>query len=294
MVARVKRSSIKVPESSAKAAASGGGRVKKQSAKPSALHAVGRPSESRTAMIQVPKVVPKPGQSLVNCTVDTLRHAVLTAGSPSEFLGSETELIERLGVSRPTFRQATKLLCHENLLVIKRGVGGGFFTQAPSIDAVSRLAAVYLNAQKTSLRQLNDAVSPLLTEAARLLAQHADADRRGELAAFVARCEDPRAPESRLDPVRRLLAFEELLAELAGNPAICLMTSVMRDLARATRHRYFKITPDRAVSYQVFQARLAAAIEEGDAEVATLICDRQFSEIRAWLPADEVSLSVGR
>src|ERR1700748_131872 len=108
------------------------------------------------------------GVSLVQQAVDALRRAVLEAPGPDVFLGSEEQLIAALGVSRPTFRQAAKLLRHENLLTIKRGMGGGFFTRSPSADAVSRMAAIFLDAQGTGMRQINDVVGPLQAEAARV------------------------------------------------------------------------------------------------------------------------------
>src|SRR5690554_8119325 len=76
-----------------------------------------------------------------------LRDHIL-AGHEGEYLGSESELLERLGISRPTFRQAARLLEHEQLLVIKRGVGGGFYSRRPSIHTVANSAALYLRSEE--------------------------------------------------------------------------------------------------------------------------------------------------
>ena len=245
------------------------------------------------------KSMPKPvlrgsaaaeGSSLVSQAVDGLRKVVLDAPGPGTFLGSESDLMVALQISRPTFRQAAKLLLHENLLTIKRGVGGGFFTQAPSGEAVSRAAALYLNLHQTTLRQISDVAMPLQTEAARLLANHPDPVHRAGLRAFVARFDAGDPTDAERNPFRRMLAFEQLLGELAGSPAIWLVMKVMRDLVRDPRHAHFKLTADRAAAYEQFQRRLADAVLDGDAQMTVLISQRHSALVRSWL--DEVAVTA--
>lgn len=238
------------------------------------------------------RISPVDGVSLVNQTVDALRRAVLSAPGPNVFIGSEEQLIAALGVSRPTFRQAAKLLRHENLLTIKRGMGGGFFTQAPSGEAVSRMAAIYLNSQGTTMRQISEVASPLQAEAARQLARNPDRAVRAGLTEFLARYRSGEVPEAEQDPIRRMLAFERELGVLAGNPAISLVMHVMRDLLRDVRHSYFTLTPERIQSYEAFQERLARAVLDGDPEMAALISDRYTSEFASWLPDDRMKLDA--
>jgi DNA-binding FadR family transcriptional regulator len=243
--------------------------------------AAAKPGPAR-ARPRVRAVSGKAGVSLVSQAVDALRRVVLAAPGPGTFLGSEDQLITALGVSRPTFRQASKLLRYENLLTIKRGVGGGFFSESPSGEAVSRVAAIYLNAQGTSLRQLNDVVGPLQCEAARLLAENPDRALRARLGEFLAQLRSSEAPQPKHRVVRDLLAFEQCLGELAGNPAILLVMKVMRDLVRDVRHGSFKMTPARAAIHEDFQTRLSAAILDGDAEMAVLLCRRHGAEVSSW------------
>src|SRR5690554_6008340 len=72
-----------------------------------------------------------------------LRDHIL-AGHEGEYLGSESEVVERLGIRRPSFRQGARILEDGELLVIKRGGGGGFFSRRPSIHSVSYSAALFL------------------------------------------------------------------------------------------------------------------------------------------------------
>ena len=52
-------------------------------------------------------------------------------------LGSEEDMLSRHKVSRPTFRQAAALVAQEQLLTIRRGVGGGYFVTRPKPEAVA-------------------------------------------------------------------------------------------------------------------------------------------------------------
>src|SRR5690606_4084804 len=99
--------------------------------------------------------------SAVRSTAARLRDMAL--GQDADFfLGSEEQLIRLLDVSRPTFRQAARLLEHEQLLTIRRGPGGGFFTRRPSADAVVHLASICLVAQRSRVSHMLQAGAPLV------------------------------------------------------------------------------------------------------------------------------------
>lgn len=247
-----------------------------------------RPRASTAAVTPtLPRIEAARGASLVNLTVDALRKAVLAAAGPGVFLGSEEQLIEALGVSRPTFRQATKLLLHENLLVIKRGMGGGFFTQTPSGEAVSRMAAIYLNAQGTTLLQIHDALVPLMAEAAVLVSRNSDAAVRSRLYDELLQLQSAACPDGR-SAIRDLLQFVRLLGEQCGNAAVALMMTVLRDLLRDAGHGDVAISPERAKVLGDFQRALAEAVRDGDTQRVFDVAIRYGSEIRSWIPAGSV------
>jgi GntR family transcriptional repressor for pyruvate dehydrogenase complex len=222
--------------------------------------------------------------SRVQQAVDALRKRILSISQDNHFLGSEDRLIATLGVSRPTFRQAARLLEHEQLLKIKRGIGGGFFTRAPSAAVVSRLASSFLNAQGTTLLQLNDATGPVLIEAVGLLARNSNPAVRTRLIEFVNEHAGFEESDDERLHVKTILEFEQLIGQLCGNPALELMINVMRDLVRNPRHGYFRIDRKRARVYSEFSRRLARSVADGDAEMAMLIVKRHVEDIRAWLP----------
>ena len=57
-----------------------------------------------------------------------IQHYVQDEGlAPGDFLGREEDLAAEFGVSRPTLREALKLLSSGNLIRATKGPGGGIF-----------------------------------------------------------------------------------------------------------------------------------------------------------------------
>ena len=73
---------------------------------------------------------------------------------PGELVGTEPELIEREGVSRALLREAVRLLEHHHIARMRRGPGGGLFVMAPSANAVTETAAIYLARRGMTLAEL--------------------------------------------------------------------------------------------------------------------------------------------
>lgn len=205
------------------------------------------------------------GSPVVHQAITALRKRILAAHDNDEFLGNEKALIAELGISRPTFRQAARLLEHELLLRIKRGNGGGFYAQPHSSRMLSRMAAIQLNACGTSVQQISDAMEPVFEQAAVLLSTTADRSARERLAA----CRDEAAA----------LAFETTVGDLCGNPVIALMLHVMRDLIDAADGATPALPCEPGRTRAEFQRELVAAILAGDAEMARLLIRRHGMRI---------------
>ena len=225
------------------------------------------------------------GSSLVFQTVEALRRRILAAaGDADPFLGTEDQLLESLGVSRPTFRQAARLLQHEQLLRVKRGLHGGCFARAPSPSVVSRLASIYLHFQSATLGDVSDAMAPLTRQAARLAALNPDAAARCRLVDMVeARTGAP--PGDSRDELRARLAFESLLAEISGNALLALMMKLGMDLARHPRIGTVAVTAAQSAVYHTYHQQLALAVRDGDPDRAEGLVCRYSAEIRAWVQA---------
>jgi len=87
-----------------------------------------------------------------------LEEQQLTAG---ERIGTEQELADEFGVSRPTMREALRLLSAGHLIRVGRGRAGGIFVARTPSEGMSRnlseSIALMLSAQSISMHELLDA-----------------------------------------------------------------------------------------------------------------------------------------
>jgi GntR family transcriptional repressor for pyruvate dehydrogenase complex len=80
---------------------------------------------------------------------------------PDDFLGREEDLAAEFGVSRPTLREALKLLASGNLIRANKGPGGGIFVARTAEQGMSRSLsdsiAMMLETGAVTLEELLDA-----------------------------------------------------------------------------------------------------------------------------------------
>src|SRR5919199_1299850 len=91
-----------------------------------------------------------------------IQHYVQDEGlSPGDFLGREEDLAAEFGVSRPTLREALKLLSSGNLIRATKGPGGGIFVAHTAEQGMGRslsdAIAMMLETGAVSLDELLDA-----------------------------------------------------------------------------------------------------------------------------------------
>lgn len=153
-----------------------------------------------------------------------------------DWLPTEAELIERFGVSRPTLREAFRLLEGDSLVTIRRGPPGGARVTLPGPDAVADLFGLILMLSGTTIGDVWDARLTIEPPAVRRLAESATKtvikDLDAELATLRSVIDDPR--EFGKAGVR----FHVGLVKLSGNhtlTAVIGMLSVIieRELAKS-------------------------------------------------------------
>src|SRR5690349_1932097 len=101
---------------------------------------------------------------------DELR-ALIVSGQLAEgdSLGHEPDLVERFGVSRPSLREALRILEAEGLITVVRGVLGGVVVHEPDERMTARTAALVLQARNVSLADVYDARRHLELTAVRVV-----------------------------------------------------------------------------------------------------------------------------
>ena len=209
-------------------------------------------------------------------------------------LGSEAELIERVGVSRPTFRQAARLVEHEQLLAIRRGVGGGFHARRPDVSSVVNSAVTYMLTEHTTLRDIFSVSTALTVEAARLACDCSDPALREKTAALLARFVQA---EHAAQTWEAFHAEEnqmlEMLCSMAGNGALTLLLHVLfRFGTVGFETGVFHGREDLMQVRRSSRLRVLRAILDGDREVATMLLYRDAEQIAAQADAQVIG-SIG-
>src|SRR5271155_5073505 len=102
---------------------------------------------------------------------DELRRLIILGElGEGDSLGHEPELIERFGVSRPSLREALRILEAEGLISVIRGVQGGVVVHRPDRRQTARTAAIVLQSRNVSLADVFEARTILEPAAVRLVA----------------------------------------------------------------------------------------------------------------------------
>lgn len=228
--------------------------------------------------------------SVVDRAADALRNLSLRSPEGS-FLGSEDDMIERLAVSRATLRQAASRVAQENLVAVRRGVGGGYFSGRPSSMSVTRMAALYLRSYNANFAEITHAIGPLRAEMSILAIRNRDPDLIRKLDAFAEH--DETAPlDAAAHGYRAFLKSERefihLIGDMAGNSVLNLLMAILYDFAgQASRSEDVWIDrPERVQAYRRMRARLARAIIDADIELAQLASRRCSELVEEWFEQD--------
>jgi GntR family transcriptional repressor for pyruvate dehydrogenase complex len=219
-------------------------------------------------------------------TADILREEILgnERVGGEWLLGSEDDMIQQLGVSRPTLRQAARMLEQEQLLVVRRGIGGGLFGRRPTAEAVSHTSSVYLRSQGATYRDLIRTQLLLGVEGARLAASNPDQEARFALRDFYKERVKDRTRISTAEFVHVTVDFQKRVARLAGSPPLDLFVNVLMDLSEGSAPiaRVYSDRERQKLTFSRHEA-IAEAIAKGDSKLAADRMRRHQESILEWV-----------
>lgn len=176
---------------------------------------------------QAPKIRVKKTAELL---ADQIRNAIVRGDLKiGDSLPTEAELVVHFEVSRPTIREAVRILESENLLQLSRGKRGGARISAPSTEMVAKPLGVALQSRGTTLGDVYAARMIIEPPAARMAAelrpQEASAALRAHLAIEISLLDD------RAHVARAITAFHRLLVEQSGNQTLALVADALSDIS---------------------------------------------------------------
>jgi GntR family transcriptional repressor for pyruvate dehydrogenase complex len=182
-------------------------------------------------------------------------------------LPPEAELQAQFGVSRPTLREAFRILEAESLLSVRRGARGGAQIVSPDRSVAARHVGSLLQVTGTTIGEVYEARMAIEPTAARMLALRGGPDEVRILRAHLRQLRTLVAAGPAADEWPRASArFHDLVVELCGNRALAVAAGVLREIA-ATHAAVAVPRPETAASMTRAirsYARLADFVEAGD------------------------------
>lgn len=159
------------------------------------------------------------------------KQIVLGELAEGDLLPSEAEMVKRLSVSRPTLRQAFRILETEHLITVQRGSRGGITVLRPSTRLASRYLSDVLRFQRVTLGDVWAAQLMLEPASVAELAYRHDETVVAELRELAAQPGDD-------DPDTYSEQFHVRLVELAGNPVLAEYCKLVHLLTRGHIRNY--------------------------------------------------------
>jgi len=200
-------------------------------------------------------------------------------------LPPETALMEQYGVSRPTLREALRILEAESLIIVRRGGIGGAVVQRPSVDATARHFALILQDRGATIADVFKARFVIEPPAFADLARTAKPD---DIAEF----------EARLDALDLLIgsaqkyahafsSFREYMIEKSGNLTLSLISRLLDDILERHATRTGEAQGGDWATLQRKSQRslrkLISLIQEKDADGARAFWQRHLEEAAVHL-----------
>lgn len=186
-----------------------------------------------------------------------------------DHLPNENEMINHFGVSRPTMREAVRVLEAERLVEARRGTRTGPQVRVPGPEIVARPAALLLEFSGVTLGDVMVARAAIEPESARLLALRGKQAACNELESIL---DDEVLVAGKAGLARSSARFHRRLVELSGNATLGMMAGMLHEIVE--KHTTAALKQLRSVRDEDYQRmirsyrRLIELARAGDADKA--------------------------
>lgn len=216
--------------------------------------------------VEAPELAPKAAELVAH----QLRRRIVLGELPEgSLLPSEVELVAQLGVSRPTLRQALRILESELLVTVQRGRNGGTRIERPSVAVAMRYLGNLLQYRGVTLADVHTARVLLEPEAVSRLAKSITPKQVAELRALHEQADLNDAESYRVSGHQ----FHAAIVAMLGNPVLTLFSQIVQRLLDAPNERYDRQrrargVPSRAPQMLHDHEHLIELLEAGAAKAA--------------------------
>jgi GntR family transcriptional repressor for pyruvate dehydrogenase complex len=156
-----------------------------------------------------------------------------------EHLGSQNSLLKRFGVSKPTLREAFRVLEAESLIEIERGAYGGVIARHPDESHTTRALSTVLASRQVPLDDVYEARRVIECAATRLLAEAKTRKSKVKALERIIDAEQDGVGDPALFAASNV-QFHEALVSAAGNQTLVLIAEVLHDIVSSEVTRLTK------------------------------------------------------
>lgn len=199
---------------------------------------------------------------------------------PGETLPAEVHLMKQFSVSRPTLREAFRILEAESLIGVRRGSRGGAQVLVPDPMVAARHVGLLLQLQGTTVQDVYDA--RLVTEpaCAAMFAARSTPEDIADLRAVIDDLEElvESGVEDVPDPAAwasKTYRFHEIIMQRCGNNTLAIQGAVLADIVNSHFARVIGVgmldkhtVPERYQKTLRSYRKLARLVQDHDAEGA--------------------------
>lgn len=234
------------------------------------MDAVSRP-KNVSKLVRAPKTA--------ELIADQLRSQIVRGVlKPGDALPTEVELVKQFGVSRPTLREAFRILESESLIVVRRGSRGGVLVCSPETSVAARHFGQLLQMSGTTLTDVYEARKVFEPAAAEMLARRARpediADLKAAAGALAVLVNDGTEGADFAEWSAATFRFHDLIMERAGNNTLMLVGAVLREVITRHMTRVMRSVTDHTEIEKQFKrtirsfTKFTALVEDGAAAEA--------------------------
>ena len=236
--------------------------------------------------------VPKAGELVAA----ELRRKIITGElEVGEPLPSEATLMAQFGVSRPTLREAFRVLESEQLIRVMRGARGGARVLKPDPAVAARYTGVLLQSLGTPLVDVYRARASLEEGAIRLAAGRRLTANLKELDRLLA--EGGALVEDSPAYAEHDVAFHLAVIDLAGNTTLNVLADMLFNIMAAHNRAFIASHPEgfeipANKSAHRAHTRLVKLLSEGDLEAAQRHWHRHLDGVEKYMVGDSETTLV--
>jgi len=148
-----------------------------------------------------------------------------------DMLPSEGELLVQFGISRPTLREALRVLESESLIRLGRGARSGATVLGPSVEAAARHSAMYLASHGTTLAEIHQVRMLIEPSLAAIIARSPKKDHVRALQDCVDAQQAALAAKDYPRVIEGVVRFHAVMVECSENRALGLLSGVLQAMS---------------------------------------------------------------